>query len=273
MTTEKISEDTTPTTTNDNKAVFAPLGKYAAVAVIMVGIIITTAIMLDKQLKTVEEQLAELESEAAAAYATESDTTTDAIVANKETSATAETNTTAKAETKAEATSETVAVAAAPIATPVAIPVKTAIEAPTAEVLVAQETATTADVTEISNNTVQTRSAAELELATAETSAQTSSKTRQAQLAKENQARIDAFKAEQKKNMSEMFARIKTLEAQQLNRYKANQDDQITRLRKQITEQQQQIESLVLRNKDLFDLRAANVQRVQANREQVLNRI
>lgn len=43
---------------------FAPLGKYAAIAVLLVGVIVTTAIMLDKQLNSVESQIAELESEA-----------------------------------------------------------------------------------------------------------------------------------------------------------------------------------------------------------------
>jgi len=73
--------------------------------------------------------------------------------------------------------------------------------------------------------------------------------------------------------MTEMFARINTLESQRLDRYKANQDGQIVRLRKQISQQQHMIETLVLRNKDLFDMRAANMQRHQENRKQVLNRI
>ena len=70
-----------------------------------------------------------------------------------------------------------------------------------------------------------------------------------------------------------MFERIKALEAQQLDRYKANQDDQIGRLREQIAKQQAMIESLVLRNENLFELRSANIQRNQDNREQLLNRI
>ncbi len=45
------------------KEVFAPLGKYAAIAVLLVGIIVTTAIMIDKQLNSVESQIADIESE------------------------------------------------------------------------------------------------------------------------------------------------------------------------------------------------------------------
>ena len=67
MTTKKKSDQTKATTkapaVNDNKAVFAPLGKYAVVAVFMVSIIVTTAIMLDKQLNTVDEKIAAIETE------------------------------------------------------------------------------------------------------------------------------------------------------------------------------------------------------------------
>ena len=274
MTTEKntekdieIEKEASTAATSDNKAVFAPLGKYAAVAVIMVGIIVTTAIMLDRQLNTVEEQLAVLETEAAAAYAVVNEVSTDETVTAEVVTAEVEpakvesTKADTTAETKEKVTSETVAVAAAPVATP--------IEAPAAEVTVAKKTITTPVATEVKHNIAQAIPAAQFELTTAKSSAQ----ARQAQLAKEYQARIDTYKAEQKKNMSDMFARIKALEAQQLDRYKAGQDGQIARLRKQITEQQKMIETLVLRNKDMFELREANVQRVQANREQVLNRI
>lgn len=77
--TEKKVESTSATTenkTSDNKKTFGPLGKYAVVAVIMVSIIVTTAIMLNKQLGSVNEQLAVMESEAADVYATNS---TDAV--------------------------------------------------------------------------------------------------------------------------------------------------------------------------------------------------
>ncbi len=73
--------------------------------------------------------------------------------------------------------------------------------------------------------------------------------------------------------MTEMFTRIESLESEQLDQYKARQEKQIERLRGQITQQQQMIETLILRNKNGFDLRAASMQRRQAKREQMLNRI
>lgn len=265
MTTENKSEST-PVEASDNKAIFGPLGKYAIVAVLMVSAIVTTAIMLNKQLSTVDEQLAAIEEEVAEMHTASADTSTDeakiAEAAMAEVT-TAESTTVADTEIKAEVAEEAVVTAAAPVAAP--------IEAPSAEVLVAQETAAAPVVTETKHNTAQAVPAttAQFELATAETAAQ----ARQAKLAKEYQARIEAYKAEQKQHMTEMFARIKTLEAKQLDRYKANQDGQIARLREQIAQQQQMIDALALRNKDLFELRAAKVQRNQANREQALNRI
>ncbi len=79
MTTETTT-DSTPKT--DNKSTFAPLGKYAAIAVIMVSVIVTTAIMLDKQLNSVEQELAAIESEVASLNNTE---TTALVESNPET--------------------------------------------------------------------------------------------------------------------------------------------------------------------------------------------
>ena len=260
MTTEKKSENTETPEVNDNKTVFAPLGKYAIVAVIMVSIIITTAIMLDKQLNPIDQHLAAAEQEVVDLYGAESNaadannTATTAEVATTETPVIAEIET-----TPATNNSEVVT---ATVATP-------AEEVPSAEVLVAQETPVTTIVAEADHNTAQQKSANQFELATAKSAA----RDRQAQLAKESQAQIEAYKAEHKKQLSEMFARIKVLEAKQLDRYKTNQDEQIVRLRGQVAQQQEMIEALVMRNKDSFELRSANVQRNQTNREQVLNRI
>jgi len=238
MTTKKKSDQTKATTkapaVNDNKAVFGPLGKYAVVAVIMVSIIVTTAIMLDKQLNTVDEKIAAIETEVTEIH------TIDAITADTATSN--ETVEIVASTSEINATKEITSAEAAPA--PVAI-----------------EAAPAADL--------KTEQA--ITIATVETA--TPAQTNQKQPAMDNQDRIEAHKLEQKQRMAEMFARIRSLESQQLEQYKTNQDGQITRLRDHITSQQQMIDKLALRNKELFEMRAANVQRNQTNREQVLNRI
>lgn len=256
MTTEKKSETTTAPTVNDNKAVFGPLGKYAVVAVIMASIIVTTAIMLDKQLNTVDEQIAAMESEVAQMHTTDS-VTNDVATSDKPVeiiTTTAEANST-KLIKETEVTAQAEATPApAPVATQIA-------ETPTAEVLVAMESTPVTDQASEQTTIVETVETA------------TPVQTNQTQLAMDNQARIEAYKLEQKQRMAEMFARIRSLESKQLDQYKISQDGQIARLRNQLTSQQQMIDKLVLRNKELFEMRAASVKRNQTNREQVLNRI
>ena len=251
MTTDKKSDQTT-TAVNDNRAVFGPLGTYAVVAVIMVSIIVTTAIMLDKELNTVEAKIAAIESEV-------TETHTD-DTKNIDTQETLDTSTVVIADVSEPIVAEETAkidvtpVAAQPVTEQV-------VEAPSAEVLVAIE--------ESPVSSQKDEPVANLETTEPEIAAQTS----QARFEQDNQARIEAYKLEQKQHMAEMFARIKSLESQQLDQYKTTQDEQISRLRNQLVSQQQMIDKLILRNKELFELRAANVQRVQHNREQALNRI
>jgi DNA-binding protein YbaB len=234
MTTENNSQNTS--TVSDNKAVFGPLGKSAVIAVIMVSIIVTTAIMLDRQLNSVDEQIAAIKNEVAELN-TQDTNTTDTITSTQQT----------------DDKTPSVSIDEATVEPQSA-------ETPSADVLIAIETTPEKVDSGINHSAQQsqTATAAQFELATPETS---------------TQARIESYKQEHKQHMADMFARIKALESKQLNRYKASQDNQIVRLREQITQQQQMIETLVSRNKNLFELRSANVQRNQANREQILNRI
>jgi len=249
MTTEKQSDQATATTVNDNKEVFGPLGTYAVVAVIMVSIIVTSAIMLDKQLNVVEGQIAAVESDMTEVQTIDSNNIY--TVVNHEPATMIASTSETKAVQEAVVTAE---VEAAPAAEQIA-------ETPSAEVLVTiEETAVTAQKTE------QVTAVESIETITPVES-------RQAQIAKENQDRTESYKLEQKQRMAEMFARIRSLESQQLDRYKSSQDEQIARLRDQVTSQQEKIDNLILRNKELFEVRAANVKKNQTNREQALNRI
>ncbi|MDT8281644.1 MAG: hypothetical protein RQ982_02400 [Gammaproteobacteria bacterium] len=241
----------TSETQSDNKTTFGPLAKYATVAVIMVSIIVTTAIMLDKQLNTVDEKLAVINKDLSQTYTAETQTNDEVTTAVIEEKVEIATTTETTTKPSSEVASSEMAVT----------------EVTTADVLVAQE-ATDADVVsetmpgEALPVIQQTRStqAAPFKLA------RNTSEDQQ-------QARIEAFKQQQKQHMTEMFARIKKLEAQQLDQYKAGQESQIDHLRELVAKQQQQIEALELRNKDRYDLRAAHVQRNQSSREEMLNRI
>ncbi len=294
MSTKKIEKtEITSTTTenkvNDNKAIFGPLGKYAVIAVIMVSIIVTTAVVLDKELGTAEEKLAAAENEVAAANAVEEET---AKVENSEADDLITATVTPEA-SEVQDTTELAEVETGPVDAQVPDDNKTAdVQAVETKVVAAIETSeTTATVKEAltgSNrnaeqvsSSVQTnpaQAAAKIESASTDTKTKDSIQGRQPQYGAGNQnkewlARIEAYKLEQKQHMTEMFARIKSLESKQLGKYKTYQDKQIERLREQIAQQQQMIETLVLRNKNGFNLRAASMQRRQAKREQMLNHI
>jgi hypothetical protein len=258
MTTETKPDNTIENTENSNpeiedqaaknKAVFGPLGKYAVIAVIMVSVIVTTAIMMNKDLGSVEGTIASIEDEVSEMASTNA----DAAVSETENNA---------------------ALVTANVDAPAADVTATPAEAAPAVILSA-ETVTTAETVAVAETSAQT--------AISDTAANTqtenavfraSPEVRHEKLAAEFQARIEANKLEQKQHMTEMFTRIKEQEAQQLDQYKSYQDAQVERLREQIAMQQQMIETLVSRNKELYELRAANVQQHQSKREEIINRI
>ena len=289
MSTKKteITSTTTDNKVSDNKTVFGPLGKYAVVAVIMVSIIVTTAIVLDKELGTAEDKLAAVENEVVTTNAVDSET-----IAKVENDAAAASIAVAAETSEAQDTTELAEIKTG--AVNVQVPDDETAEAQPDEtkVLVAIETnETTATVKETlvaanSNaeqvsNAVQTNTAqatAKIESVSTDTKAEDSVQQRQSQSVAGNQnkewlARIEAYKLEQKQHMTEMFARVKSLESKRLDQYKEHQDKRIERLREQIAQQNQMIDTLILRNKEGFDMRAASMQRHQAKREQMLNRI
>lgn len=289
MSTKKteITSTTTNNKVSDNKGVFGPLGKYAVVAVIMVSIIVTTAIVLDTELSTAEDKVASLENEVTATNAVDLETTTKAensdaaasIEAIPETSETQDTTELAEIETgpaNVQASAgETREVKAHKTKVPVAVETNETIAT-------VKETVTDSSsyAEQVSNAVpaISTQSTAKIESARTDTEAENSVQERQSQSVADNQnkqwlTRIDAYKLEQKQHMTEMFTRIKSLESKQLDRYKTHQEKQIQRLREQITQQQQMIDTLVLRNQERFDMRAASMQHHQKKREQMLNRI
>ncbi len=284
MSTEIKSENTATTIDNktNNKALFGPLGKYAIAGVIMVSIMITTVIFLNKQLGTASENVASIEKELAESHANESTTSIDTTLAieleNKQTQDAIEV---------AEVEVTPVEVEAAPVQTteaPAADANKqlVAIKA-TDTVTSAKKTATdTGTDTEQASTAVQqapsTAQVATIKPAKAVTAAINTAQTPLPQLATFNhdqqwQARIQAHKLEQKQRMTEMFTRIRSLESEHLEQFKVHQDEQVEHLREQIARQQELIEELILRNKESFEKREASMQRHQTNREQILNRI
>lgn len=260
--TDEIKNNTLAAETKsaENLATFGPLGKYAVVAVLMVSIIVVTAIVLNKQLNNAEVQIAEFEREVAELNKTNSDTI----------------EATESASTEIQSTTDIIA--------KTSTVEDEAGNVPSAQTLIEKNVATTAPATQVeaaiakTTMPVLTATSDSTVLATPEAKVKTNTvatvvQTNQAKNTETRQTRIDTFKSEQKQRIGEMFTRIKVLEAQQLDRYKQQQDKQVERLRAQISQQQKMIKALVLRNEGLFELRTTNIQRNQSNREEMLNRI
>ena len=247
MTTETKPANTSNT---NNQSVFAPLGKYAVVAVIMVSIIVTTAIMLDKQLNVIDKQILVIDNDV------KNINKTDVVITDAADQTLNDVNTPiVENEIKIDTEETEKTVAEAKITTDQKKLTDTKANHNTKQDITTVIETTAMVTTESNNNSLENNKA-------------------KSTISNKQQSKDRfTFKLEQKQRMTDMFARIQALEAQQLNQYKINQGKQIARLRNQVTNQQELIETLILRNKDLFELRAANVQRNQTNREKILSRI
>ena len=269
MTTEKQTKNTT---TSDNKVIFGPLGKYAVVAIIMVSIIVTTAIMLERELNTIDQQVAEIEAEIAESNKKNlnaGEVTASTDIENIAISAEAAPQTNAAVEKPAADIPDASKAENIAIVKETQMDSKLAVETTDAieEVSAKPELATAAPTEE----TAASSPVSAIEKTHAVVQAKSADRNKAREEAR--RARIDEFKLEQKSRMTELLSRIKALESEQLDRYKASQQGQVTRLREQVARQQKMIEALILRNKDHYELRSANIQRNQTRREQILDRI
>jgi hypothetical protein len=221
--TESLQDDsqleTEQLTVSDSKLVLAPLAKYGVVAVAIASIVVVTAVMMNRELNDIENQVASLEAEIAEEMQFDQQPAEEIKVI--------------------EDNSATVAVVAeqavsSPFDAPpvVELPVATA---PAVEVPVVNSSVTT-PVAAIAQPATQTNV---------------------------------GFKA----RIIEHHAYMAKQDQKHLNSFKANQAKQIEMLRKQLAQQQVRIDAIEERNQKSYDMRKANIKRMQDIREQSLNRI
>lgn len=282
MSTETKSENTTPVI--DKKALFGPLGRYAIIGVIMGSIIVTTAIMLDRQsdsaiahIEAIEKELAELNAAEAAATA---DTTTVIEADNSQLQEVIDV---------AEVNVIPVNVEAATVQTDT-IPTTASVEKHVSKqqvvMLTTDTVATTQETAFDTNQTIKQKPASTQTVnvepakneATFEYTAQTYRPQHVVDLRDQQwEARIRERKLEQKQHLAELFNRNKAHDLQRLEEYKVWQEEGVDirreRLREQIARQQELIEELILRNKEAYEMREASVQRQQTSHKQLLDRI
>lgn len=293
--------DQTPNNQQTDKSnlVFRPLGNYAMIAVALVAIIVTTAIMLDDKQASVEDQLAEIEREvqsmnAELALADHNAEVNTSSEQNKlEVSSNADTSEVVKstASQNEQAVSPKITLAETATAESIETGITTQItstEAPVAEVVTGVESATSSNLTpsNLTNGTtaiamhharkassfdkaLQVRQDAQQRAETLKTEA----KARTDKQIAESEERVVTVKAENKQRISDNFTRISDLESQRLDAYRTEQDEKIARLRAQVDAQQKAIEALISNHNAQYELRAASIEQKRSHRQEVLNRI
>ena len=257
-----MTETKTPGTETDNneehnkqsdaRIILGPLVKYAAMGLVLVGIIITTAVMLDRQFNDIDREVAELQAQLAQANM---DT---AIEANADNAAGSQAKTTSTAEAKAVRQEPAIsAVAEAteaekPAATPV---VENSIDAtPAVTQLAAQAVKTEVNATE---STVVEEAVAEdtvIEAAVA---------------AKANR-HSDIFDESFDELIAERNHYLEEKDRVYLEEFKASQERQLQFMRERLARQEQRIREMEQRNQEIYDYRAANVKERQQMRENTL---
>lgn len=228
-------------TPSDARIVLGPLIKYALMGLALVSVIITTAVMLDRQLNDIDSELAAYQAEFAGANTgrmtriekvdtAEPAITKDMVVADVNEKATikADANENTEADIPAAAIAVNQLEATAAIQ-PSAIQVVT--EAAGVEPVVTETTANEASVTVIEHAT------------------------------------IDPFDQSIEQIIAERNVQLKEMDRVYLKEYKASQDKQLQFMRERLTGQEQRLKDMEVRYQRRYEMRADNLKEMQELRE------
>ena len=258
---------------DDAKLILAPLAKYAAVAVIMVSIIITTVIMVNRELNTIDRDVASLKEKLANANAiteAEENTLSDAVVtvdavSNESITPSAEAIITVNAEQEPDSIQKTESVAIA-IETQnnaidtAAIPT-TLLQPQNTETGVVADSTVEIEAVEKSQEAEQlaVNKAQPNQVATTQPAPHTS--------------RLLSLKASLQARIADRNDYLKTRDHKNLEELRVSQQKMIEWMRQQIDHQQEIIEEMRARNQDAYEMRAASMKRMQEARDRSLEKI
>jgi hypothetical protein len=225
-----------PDTPSDARVILGPLVKYAAMGLVLVGIIITTAVMMDRQLNDIDREVAELEAQLAAANgAAETDITTA--------SQNQKVNTPTVEPVVVQAQEE-----------PAAAQVAETIVAEQAEVKAAEGTINVGPGPEVTTNTASVE-AAPLEAAVAENT-----------VAVETSEDDDFFAQSLDQIIAERNAYLKERDLEYLEAYRTSQEKKLELMRERLARQEQRIKEMESRYQEIYDVRAADMKEMQQRR-------
>jgi BMFP domain-containing protein YqiC len=246
------NEDTK--TSSDARIILGPLVKYAGIGLVMVAILITTVVTLDRQFNDIDREVAELEAQLAAAHpaADANQTPVEAPVVE----------TVAVSETQAEQTSDS-----EPASSP-------AIESGTHQVASTKAANRNAETPAVTNATVAGTAARYVDNETVD---QVVSADQTAVVERVNQnidsvARPDdLFDKSIEDLIKERNAYLNERDKIYLEEFKASQEKQLQLMRERLARQEQRIEEMEKRNQERYETRAADVMEMQQRRENFLS--
>ena len=241
-------------TPSDARIILGPLVKYAGIGFVLVAIIITTVVSLDRQFNDIDREVAELEAQLAAAHP----------------AADANLNATEEPADQAVAVSETRAIQVSesePEPSPAVDPTS------------AQET-----LKDDASKVIETPAVADASLAgasnnsTGSATVDTVIPARQAAVVEQvNQnedsiARPDVFFDKSIEDLiKERNAYLNERDRIYLEEFKASQEKQLQLMRERLARQEQRIEEMEKRNQERYETRAADVMEMQQRREDFLS--
>jgi hypothetical protein len=264
---------------SDARIILGPLVKYAAVGFVLVGIIITTAIMLDRQFNSIDREVAELRTKLA-------QSNTDTMI---EADADTSTGPQAAAAPAVEAedvqqqpaiaeVAETEMPAAEPVAensidtTPAVT--QAAAQKEQTEVIVSEST----DVEDaVAEDTVVEAAVAEdtvVDAAVAEDTVVDAAVAEDTVVDAAVADKVDRHSDFFDKSFDQMIAErnnyLNEMDRVRLEEFKASRERHVQFMRERLARQERRIQEMIQRNQELYDYRAANIKEMQQWRENFL---
>lgn len=241
---------------SDARIILGPLVKYAAIGFVLVAIIVTTAVTLDRQFNKIDEEVAALQAELAKAH----DPTEIGTEKKNDEAAVAE-----KAGTEEETVSQAQPVEPTEsVAEPQpAISRAEPVESGQTENLVAVET-----VSEKLDAAAEQAAVAEVESVAAIEADAVETSPVEAEVATASAvAKDDFFDRSMDEIIAERNAELKEMDQVYLEEFRASQQRQLQLMRERLARQEQRIREMEQRYQEIYDIRAANIQEAQEWRD------
>ena len=221
---------------SDARIILGPLVKYAAIGLVLVGIIITTAVTMDRQFNDIDREVAELQAQLAQA--------------NMDTAVEANADNTAGSQAEAAPVVEAAAVKQEPAISAVAE--ATEDEKPAATPVVGNSVDATPAVTHTAAQAVKTE-------ATVTESTVAEDTTVEAAVATRTNRHSDLFDKSFDELIAERNNYLKERDRLNLEEFRASQERQLQFMRERFAHHEQRIQEIEKRNQEIYDYRAANL--------------